>query len=254
MAPRPHRRLAWRLATPVVGLLSGALFVVSAHSSDGTDLRPGRFTDLGSLARNDAQQVAALNERVADLKSQVAALSGSVDNAQVRKLNREADAAKGQAGLVPVEGAGLTVTLSDAPQSIDHDAPDTVDNPNLLLVHQQDIQAVVNALWKGGALAITIQGQRVVSTTGIRCIGNSVQLQGVPYSQPYRIQAVGDVSRLSTAIADDSYLQIYRADAADPDINVGWDEQAENHVSAPAYGGLTDLQYAQALPQADAGS
>ncbi|HEX4471721.1 MAG TPA: DUF881 domain-containing protein, partial [Nocardioides sp.] len=75
-----------------------------------------------------------------------------------------------------------------------------------------------------------------------------VQLQGVPYSQPYRIQAVGDVSRLSAAIADDSYLQVYRADAADPDIKVGWDEQVESHVVAPAYDGLTDLQYAQVLP------
>jgi uncharacterized protein YlxW (UPF0749 family) len=248
MASGPHRRLAWRLATPVVGLLSGALFVISAHSSEGTDLRPGRFTDLGSLARSDAQQVAGLKQRVADLRSQVTVLSGSVDNQQVRRLNRQAAAVKGQAGLEPASGPGITITLSDAPQSTDQDAPDTVDNPNLLLVHQQDIQAVVNAMWKGGALAVTIQGQRVVSTTGIRCIGNSVQLQGVPYSQPYRIQAVGDVSRLSAAIADDSYLQVYRADAADPDIKVGWDEQVESHVVAPAYDGLTDLQYAQVLP------
>jgi uncharacterized protein YlxW (UPF0749 family) len=172
-----------------------------------------------------------------------------VDNRQVRRLSREAASVKGQAGLEPAAGPGLSITLSDAPQSTDQNAPDTVDNPNLLLVHQQDIQAVVNALWKGGATAVTIQGQRVVSTTGIRCIGNSVQLQGVPYSQPYRIQAVGDVSRLSAAIADDAYLQVYRADAADPDINVGWVEQVEDHVVAPAYGGLTDLQYAHALPQ-----
>ena len=104
------------------------------------------------------------------------------------------------------------------------------------------------------ARAVTIQGQRVVSTTGIRCIGNSVQLQGVPYSQPYRIQAVGDVASLTTAIANDAYLQVYRADAADPDINVGWDEQVEERITAPAYVGLTDLQYAQVLPQSDAGS
>jgi uncharacterized protein YlxW (UPF0749 family) len=103
-------------------------------------------------------------------------------------------------------------------------------------------------MWQGGATAVTIQGQRVVSTTGIRCIGNSVQLQGVPYSQPYRISAVGDVASLSLAIANDPYLQVYRADSADPDINVGWDERVENRIEAPAYDGLTDLQYAKALP------
>ena len=167
MSSGSDRRLAWRLATPVVGLLSGALFVVSAHNSEGTDLRPGRFTDLASLARNDAQQVAGL--KPAGRRPEVPGrrvLSRSVDNQQVRKLNREAAAVKGPAGLEAVNGPGISITLSDAPQSTDQDTPDTVDNPNLLLVHQQDIQAVVNALWKGGAPAVAIQGQRVVSTTG----------------------------------------------------------------------------------------
>jgi uncharacterized protein YlxW (UPF0749 family) len=75
-----------------------------------------------------------------------------------------------------------------------------------------------------------------------------VQLQGVPYSQPYRISAVGDVTSLTDAIANDPYLQVYRRDAANPDINVGWDEVVEDRVVAPAYDGLTDLQYAHALP------
>jgi uncharacterized protein YlxW (UPF0749 family) len=259
MASRPHGRLArpgtlgWRVATPLVGLLSGALFVVSAHSSEGTDLRPGRYTDLASLVRSDSNQYDALKQRVADLHQQVAQLSSSVDNRQVRKLNREADRVKGAAGLRQVSGPGLTVTLSDAPQSTGQDTPDTVDNPNLLLVHQQDIQAVVNAMWKGGALAVTIQGQRVVSTTGIRCIGNSVQLQGVPYSQPYRISAIGDVAALTTAIENDAYLQVYREDSENPDINVGWDEVVEEQITAPAYDGLTDLQYARALPAGSGG-
>jgi uncharacterized protein YlxW (UPF0749 family) len=237
----------------MVGLLSGALFVVSAHSSEGTDLRPGRFTDLASMVRYDATRADALTQQVADLNEQVSLLSSSVDNRQVRKYNRKAALMKAPAGLLPASGPGVTVTLSDAPQSTGEETPDTVDNPNLLLVHQQDIQAVVNAMWKGGATAVTIQGQRVVSTTGIRCIGNSVQLQGVPYSQPYRISAVGDVTTLTDAIANDAYLQVYRADAANPDINIGWDEVVEDKVIAPGYSGLTDLQYARALP-GDSGS
>jgi uncharacterized protein YlxW (UPF0749 family) len=249
MTERPQRRLnGWRVATPVVGVLSGALFVVSAHSSEGTDLRPGRFTDLASMVRYDATRADALKQRVGDLNDQVNHLSATVDNRLVRKYSRKAAQMKGPAGLLPVSGAGVTVTLSDAPQSTGQETPDTVDNPNLLLVHQQDIQAVVNAMWKGGAVAVTIQGQRVVTTTGIRCIGNSVQLQGVPYSQPYRISAVGDVSALTNAIENDAYLQVYRADSENPDINVGWDEAVEDEITAPAYDGLTDLQYAKALP------
>jgi uncharacterized protein YlxW (UPF0749 family) len=244
---RPPRSLAWRVATPVVGLLSGTLFVVSAHSSEGTDLRPGRYTDLASFVRVDAAQYDALKRKVASLNSQVALLSGAVNNKQVRTYNRQAALAKGPAGLLPVQGPGVTVTLSDAPQGTSQDTP---DNLNLLLVHQQDIQAVVNAMWKGGALAVTIQGQRVVSTTGIRCIGNSVQLQGVPYSQPYVISGIGDPTAISAASSRDPYLQVYREDAADPDINVGWDERThiDPPISAPAYDGLLDLSYAKVLP------
>jgi uncharacterized protein YlxW (UPF0749 family) len=254
MTERPQRRLdGWRVATPVVGLLSGALFVVSAHSSEGTDLRPGRFTDLASMVRYDATRVDALKQRVADLKEHVGRLSAALDNQQVRKYNRRAELMRAPAGLTAQSGPGVTVTLSDAPQSTGEETPDTVDNPNLLLVHQQDIQAVVNAMWSAGAVAVTIQGQRVVSTTGIRCIGNSVQLQGVPYSQPYRISAIGDVAALTTAIENDAYLQVYREDSENPDINVGWDEVVEEQITAPAYDGLTDLQYARALPAGSGG-
>jgi uncharacterized protein YlxW (UPF0749 family) len=239
------------VATPVVGLLSGTLFAVSAHNSEGTDLRPGRYTDLASFVQVDAAQYEALRKRVADLNTEISQLSSTVDNKQVRKFNRKAERLKGPAGLTPEAGQGVTVTLSDAPQTTSEDTP---DNPNLLLVHQQDIQAVVNAMWKGGAKAVTIQGQRVVSTTGIRCIGNSVQLQGVPYSQPYVISGVGDPATISNAIARDPYLQVYREDAADPNIRVGWDLQEETHIVAPAYDGLLGLSYATVLSGGGSGS
>jgi uncharacterized protein YlxW (UPF0749 family) len=242
---RPRRSLVWRVATPLVGVLSGALFVVSAHSSEGTDLRPGRFTDLASMVQYDATRVDGLKSKVSDLNAQISQLSGSIGNKQVRAVNREAAAMRAPAGLLAQVGPGVTVTLSDAPDNVSSSS--TVD-PKLLIVHQQDIQAVVNAMWKAGAQAVTIQGQRVVSTTGIRCIGNSVQLQGVPYSQPYVISAVGDPAALTAEIARDPYLQVYREDAADPEIAVGWDEQVEDKITAPAYDGLVGMSYAHVLP------
>jgi uncharacterized protein YlxW (UPF0749 family) len=242
---RPRRSPLWRVGTPLVGVLSGALFVVSAHSSEGTDLRPGRFTDLASMVQYDASRADALKQRVSDLQQQVTDLSSSVGNKQVQQVNRRADGMKGAAGLEAVSGPGVTVTLSDAPHT---SANAHQENPLLLIVHQQDIQAVVNAMWKAGARAVTIQGQRVVSTTGIRCIGNAVQLQGVPYSQPYVISAVGDPTTISDAIARDSYLQVYREDAVDPAVGVGWQEQTEEHLVAPAYDGLLGLSYASVLP------
>jgi uncharacterized protein YlxW (UPF0749 family) len=249
--PRPRRSAVWRVATPLVGVLVGALFVVSAHSSEGTDLRPGRFTDLASMVRSDAASVDRLKQRVSDVHEQVNLLSGSVNNKQVKKYNRQSARMAEPAGMLQEIGAGVTVTLSDAPAGQDV-APG--DNPNLLVVHQQDIQAVVNAMWRGGATAVTVQGQRIVSTTGIRCVGNSVQLQGLPYAQPYVISAVGDQASMVSAIDRDPFLAVYRADAANPDVNVGWSMTTSDRIVAPAYDGLLGLSYARVLSSGSSGS
>ncbi len=242
---RPRRRwTAWRVVTPLAVLLSGGLFAVSGLNSGGADLRPGRYTDLAALVRTESRQYDALGDRLSRLNDEVDALTESVDNSEVRQLRARTRALEGPAGLVEQAGPGVTVVLTDATEDI---ARSSQQNPNLLIVHQQDIQAVVNAMWTGGATAVTIQGQRVVSTTGIKCIGNSVQLQGVPYSQPYTISGVGDPTALAAAIAADDYLESYRSDAAEPDIAVGWEERLEELVVAPAYDGLLDITYAKPL-------
>jgi uncharacterized protein YlxW (UPF0749 family) len=239
----------WRIGTPVVVLLCGGLFVVSAANSDGTDLRPGRYTDLASLVKDESDQYDGLQERVSELDSQVAALTAAMKDRDVNRYHRKVVKLKDPAGLTPRSGPGVTITLSDAPEDVINS---TTGDVNLLLVHQQDLQAVVNALWRGGATAVTIQGQRIVSTTGIKCEGNAVQLQGVPYPQPYVIRAIGDQSSLLDAVDDDSYLQEYRRQAEDPSISVGWDLQLDDAITAPAYDGLLDLNFAEPLPSSGA--
>ena len=236
----------WRIGTPVVVLLSGALFVVSAQSSQGTDLRPGRYDDLAGLVAAEAERYENLQAEAADLNEEVAELGSQVEDDTVQRAQAEVKQLRDPAGLVERSGPGVQVTLSDAPDEVIEAAPDD-KRKNLLVVHQQDIQAVVNALWKGGAEAVTIAGQRVISTTGIKCEGNQVLLQGLPYPQPYVIEGIGEWGALTTAIADDPYLQVYREQAADPDIAVGWDLELEDELSAPAYDGLLGLSYARPL-------
>ena len=94
---------------------------------------------------------------------------------------------------------------------------------------------------------MTVQGQRIVSTTGIKWEANSVTLQGVPYPQPYVIEAVGDPDALAGSVEADPYLGLYRSQSVQPDIHIGWDMTPEDDVEAPAYDGLLDLSYAEPL-------
>lgn len=249
MTTRSHARAArvrraWRWGTPVVVLACGALFVVSAQNSEGTDLRPGRYVGLSGLVANEANQTRGLTGQVSALQQQIDQLSKAVPDSDVRASQRKADSLKPGAGLAEVRGQGLEITLTDAPQQKLQGSP---YQPALYVVHQQDIQAVVNALWRGGASAITIQGQRVVSTTGIKCSGSTVSLQGVPYPEPFVIDAVGNPTALQAALDSDAYVATYRQQAADPQIDIGWSDQQRADIVAPAYSGLTNLQYAKPL-------
>ena len=135
-------------------------------------------------------------------------------------------------------GPAVTVTLNDAPASV---AADGVE-PDYLVVHQQDIQAVVNALWQGGAEAMTIQGQRVISTTGIKCVGNTVVLHGIPYAPPYVIRAVGDQKRLQASLSSSAFIEIYKQYVAAYGLVYG--ENTEARAELPAHEGALELQYA----------
>jgi len=245
-AEAKHRRSAWRIGTPLVVLLSGVLFAVSYENSEGTDLRPGRYADLASLARAERAEYEELRDDLRELNAEVEELTAAVDDQAVEGLEREADRFRGPAGLRPVVGPGLTVTLSDASENVADAAEDSGEiDLNRLVVHQQDVQAVVNAMWQGGALAVTLQGQRIVSTTGIQCKASAVLIQGVPYPQPYVISAVGNPDDIQSAIDRDDDISAYRGDAAIPSIGVGWSLESHDRIEAPAYDGLLDLSYAE---------
>jgi len=102
---------------------------------------------------------------------------------------------------------------------------------------------VANALWQGGAEAMTIQGVRIISTTGIKCVGNTVILNGVPYSPPYRIAAIGDPEQLQAALDANPYVQAY-VDAVDI-WQLVWEVEEPDVIEAPAYAAPVELQYAR---------
>jgi uncharacterized protein YlxW (UPF0749 family) len=237
----PGRGRVWRVATPVVVLLSGVLFAVSAKQSDGLDLRGGRLTDLASVVRAERDEAGDLTAQAADLNSQVEALSTKLGDRSVGRAQRKVAALVDPAGLTEKSGTAVQVTLDDA--SLDARLH-YEGNPNDLVVHQQDIQAVANAMWNAGAVAVTIQGQRLISTTGIKCEGNQVTLHGLPYSPPYVIVGIGDPAALESELTTDPILAAYRDYTELPGGGVSWDMTELDQAVAPAYTGLLDLTYA----------
>lgn len=233
------RSLRWRLLTPAIFVAAGLLFVTSMVSSQGTDLRAGRYDDLAGLATSQAHDLEGLRARTADLTDQVDRLSRHLNSRTESRAQKRVAALEGPAGLRPVRGPGVTITLDDAPDDALAAAGKDVSE---LLVHQQDIQAVANALWAGGAEAMTIQGQRVVATTGIKCVGNTVILHGVPYSPPYRVSAIGPTDAMLASVDASPYIELYLQMVRQ---GLGWKVSRSPTLSMPGYDGSTDLQYAR---------
>jgi uncharacterized protein YlxW (UPF0749 family) len=242
---RIRLRGRWRPASIAMFVLAGALFVTTWVYSKGLDLRAASITDLSSVVRQERSHANEQADRLAELTSEVSGLSRLVSNDQVEKLQAQVDALRGPAGLSPVSGPGLTVTLDDAPKEtlVEAREPGGITEDELV-VHQQDIQAVVNALWAGGAEAMTIQGQRVISTTGIKCVGNTVVLHGVPYSPPYRIAAIGDTGALQRSLDANEYVDAYLTFVVAYDL--GYEVEPTLTLEFPPYTGSTTLKHATA--------
>ncbi|HET8559720.1 MAG TPA: DUF881 domain-containing protein [Marmoricola sp.] len=241
------RRGRWGWATLAVAVAAGALFITTGLSSHGLDLRAASVTDLASVVSQEKQRTDGLQAQVAAVNREVARLTRRVDDPNVSRLQRQVNALKGPVGLLPESGPGVVVTLDDAPaEEIDKVAaqggPVTMD---MLVVHQQDIQAVANALWRGGAEAMTINGQRIIATTGIKCVGNTVILHGVPYSPPYRLAAIGNQVGMEASLAHDPYVQAYQTFV--DRFRLGYDLRPESELRLPGYQGSIELRHARPL-------
>ena len=244
-ATRPGRGHGWSVAVPVIALAAGFLFTTSATTADGTPLREDRRLELAELILERQERVADAEADLSELRADVDMLTAALAGADtpVRGERQRADRYRSAAGFSAVSGPGLTVVLDDAlrPDGVRPDGAEADD----LLVHQEDMQAVVNALWAGGAEAMSIMGVRVISTSAVICVGPVLLLHGRPYSPPYVITAIGDPDALRNALAESPGVQLYR-EAADA-YGLGYRETVEEDVTVPAFDGTSTLRSGQVL-------
>ncbi|MQS13175.1 DUF881 domain-containing protein [Streptomyces kaniharaensis] len=248
MPPRPTRtrrsgiRIVGRALTCAVFALAGLLFYISAQTARGTDLRTDNsLLSLGDVIRQRSSQNQQAQAQLADLQAQAQELAGQQSHNPDDTARM--DALRAGTALEPLQGGGLTVTLNDAPPNATARIPGFPEpGVNDLVIHQQDIQAVVNALWRGGAEGVQVMDQRLISTSAVRCVGNTLLLQGRVYSPPYVVRAVGRTDALREAVNTDptirnylQYVQVY---------GLGWKVQESTDLTLPGYSGTTDLRSA----------
>ncbi len=233
-----------RVLTAAVFALAGLIFITSFNTAKGTNIRTDTsLLKLSDLIHERSRENGEREESNAALREDIESLAERDDGSTKAEDDKLAGLEK-KAGTQELKGEAISVTLDDAPPDATAKLPGYPEpQPDYLVIHQQDLQAVVNALWQGGAEGIKVMDQRLISTSAVRCVGNTLILQGRVYSPPYRIQAVGEPERLKKALAASPAIQNYMVY-----VNVyglGWKVEDDGAVTLPGYAGTADLRYAQ---------
>jgi uncharacterized protein YlxW (UPF0749 family) len=240
-APRT-RRSVWRFGVPAVCLLAGLLLATTYDVSGGDEIRRSDAPRLVDLVRETQQSVDRLSAERDSLASAIDTHHGGSPDAALAAITDRSARLAVDAGLDPMRGPGLVVTLNDAQRDAEgrfpHDA-----SPDDLVVHQQDIEAVLNALWSAGAEGVQMQDQRIIETSAPRCVGNTLLLNGRTYSPPYVITAIGDAGAMQAALAAAPLVTLYRQYVVR--FGLGYAEEPRTSVELVGHPGAVRMQFAK---------
>lgn len=236
------RQSPWRFGVPLVCLLAGLLLAATHGVSGGVEIRRSDAPRLVDLVRETQASVNRLSAQREQLAAKIDAAHGRSSDAALAAMLRRSAPLAGEAGMSPVHGPGLVVTLQDAQRDANGRFPRDA-SPDDLVVHQQDIQAVLNALWSAGAEAIQMQDQRIIATSVPRCVGNTLLLNGRTYSPPYTITAIGNAAAMQAALAAAPLVTLYKQYAVR--FGLGYQEEVRSDVQVVGHFEPDRLHFAQ---------
>src|SRR3972149_6162985 len=196
--PGGRPRLPWGQAGLTVVRGAGASFAATQIRNE-LEIREHlripstRLNELAIRLQKQERRRASLEAAVGELRHQVVVLEREAAERQsgVARMNREVSELRALAGFIPLEGSGVVVEMRDSPRPIQPG-----DDPNKTILHYTDIHAVINDLWAAGAEAIAINGERIITRTGLNCVGTTILCNTKRIAPPYTLAPIGAPARL----------------------------------------------------------
>lgn len=152
--------------------------------------------------------------------------SSSTNNSLIASMKNQIDYLSLLSGTTDVKGEGVIITLSDG------ETPSDTSTRTDTLVHDSDVLTVVNELKAAGAEAISVNGQRIISTSAIRCVGPVIQVNYQKVAAPFEIKAIGNAQYLESAMnIKNGVVDMLKQ------LGVGVSMTREKEVNIPKYEG-----------------
>ena len=245
------RNNPWVTPVTVMAFVLGALLAVSLKTQQSirsTSLPSNRFSGLAAAYRDQQEQLKMANQEISKLRGRTTQYENEMASAseKAKLLNEALQEAKFLAGLTEVKGPGIEVVLQDSKKRPPANSPIDIEN---YIIHDSDLQRVVNELHAAGAEAVAINGQRFIANTAIRCVGPTVQVNGIALSSPYVISAIGNPDTLASALELPQGV-LTDIQAIDPNmVKV----VKKNNIHIPAYTGSLVFRYEKQVRSAPGG-
>jgi uncharacterized protein YlxW (UPF0749 family) len=226
----------------LVGLTLGLLLTLgwqpqADRSVRATDQESSRI--WLSIQRLETEQQ-ELKTTLAELRSELAERqqTAAAQTDRLQALETELQRQRLLAGLSPMQGPGVVVTLDDSRVQIPLGA-----DPNAYIIHEYDLRDIVNLLWMAGSEAIAINGERLANNSSIYCVGSTVMVNNTRLSPPYLIQATGNPRVQQDYLRNPSYLGNLKEKQRLYDLL--FEVRGVSNLRLPAYTGGFLIQHAR---------
>lgn len=206
--PKPSRSSGtWIWSLTGVCFLFGAILALQMNTQSDAQRRREAAALQPMAMQNELQNTTrrlnserearvALQAKLNAMQGKLAA-AGSSSAAAAKQQAAQTRDLQLIAGLAAASGTGVAVVLKDNPDAA-KDGGDTAFLPGI--VHDYDLQQIVNELRNLGAEAIAINGRRVNGFSPIRCVGAPIYVNNEPISSPFRIEAIGDTATMKSGL------------------------------------------------------
>lgn len=204
MSPLGLKKNSWLWHVTLLSFVLGMLLAAALKTQQTIRFKSGiPTTRLPVLARywaDERERSDNLRKEIKDLRAKLNQYEQALGEggSQSGLLRDELKSAKFQAGLLEARGEGVQVVLSDSKKRPPGDAgPELQDE---YIIHDYDIRDFVNELLASGAEAISVNDQRIIANTSIRCVGPSIQINNAPMAAPFVITAIGPARDMENAL------------------------------------------------------
>ncbi|NLM06340.1 MAG: DUF881 domain-containing protein [Tissierellia bacterium] len=193
--------------------------------------------ELGAIKQENQALLDMENLNKARLEQLIEASKKGSDNL-IKNYKAEIEERKIELGYYDVKGPGIIIKMYDN----DIIRPDWYD-VNFDVVHDGDIQIIINDLRLAGAEAISVNDERLTSKSGIQCGGPTIWVNDVAMATPFYIKAIGDPNKLYASVTapntyGDSLKEI-----------VGLEASVVDEITIKAYSGDRNFKYAKPIKE-----